>query len=118
MIATYLHVATPCTLQIPLLKYITDANISATSFMHDYTPSQARMSGDGWCAQSTCTVGSQRQYLQIDFDAEVVVEAISIERARYFHYVTEYYVEYGSNESQVHRAISKDSNTHVSLCCY
>ena len=88
--------------------------------MYDYTPSKARMSGDGWCAENMCTVGSERQYLQINFDVEVVVEAISIERvdSRRYNYVKEYYVEYGSNESQVHRAISKDSNTRVSSCTY
>ena len=116
----YLCVATPCSLRIPLLKYITDANISATSsiFMYSYTPSEARMSGDGWCADSICIVGSERQHLQINFDAEVVVEAISIEHGvnKHFHYVKKYYIEYGSNESQVHRAISEDSNTDVSIC--
>ena len=77
-------------------------------------PSDARY---GWCADSMCTVRSQEQYLQINFGAEVVVEAISIERIDYrsFHYVKKYYVEYESNERQVHRAISKDSNTSVSL---
>ena len=110
----YLFVATPCNLRIPMLKYITDANISATSHIYDYTPSEARMSGNGWCAESMCTVGSERQYLQVDFGVEVVVEAISIERARYYQYIKKYCVEYGSNESQVHRAISKDSNTTVS----
>ena len=74
------------------------------------------MSGYGWCADSICTVGSVRQHLQIDFGAEVVVEAIAIERARYHHYVKEYYVEYGSNESQGYHVISKDSNTTVSFC--
>ena len=85
--------------------------------MPNYAPSQAKMSRTGWCADSICTTGSQRQYLQVDFGAEVVVEAISIEHAadRYYHYVTEYYVEYGSNESQLHHAVSKDSNTTVSL---
>ena len=111
----YLYVATPCNLRIPLLN---DANISATSFLQPYNaPPQATMSGNGWCAQNMCTVGSERQYLQVDFDAEVVVEAISMERGYYYsNYVTEYYVEYGSNDSQVDRAISKDSNTNVSLC--
>ena len=111
----------PCILQIPLLEFITDANISATSFMQYYGPSEARMSGDGWCADgnSTCTVGSGRQYLQVDFGVEVVVEAISIRHANYYYnYVKEYYVEYGSNASQLHCVISKDSNTVVSLCSY
>ena len=113
-----LYVATPCNIRIPLLNYNYDANISATSFMphyHNFTSSQARMSGDGWCARSMCIGGSDRQYLQVDFGVEVVVEAISIRRARYYHhFVTEYYVEYGSNESQLHCVISKDSNTSVS----
>ena len=113
-----IYIATPCTSQIPLLKYITDASISASSSMEGYTPTEARMSGYGWCADSICSVGSKRQSLQINFDAEVVVEAISIERNKYFHYVKKYYVEYGSNERQIHRAISKDSNTTVSLCSY
>ena len=123
----HLYAATPCNVRIPLLNYNNDTKIFATSFLeyydddddyYNYGPSQARMSGDGWCAESMCTVGSQRQYLQVDFGIEVVVEAISIERPNYpnhFHYVTEYYVEYGSNESQLHRVISKDSNTTVSL---
>ena len=106
-----------------MLNYNNDAKISATSFMehddHNFTPSQARMSGDGWCADgnSTCIVESERQYLQVDFGAEVVVEAISIRHAKYcYNYVREYYVEYGSNESQLHCVISKDSNTSVSCC--
>ena len=122
MVYIYLYAATPCNILIPLLNYNYDANISAASFMpHDYynfTPSQARMSGDGWCAQSMCRGGSDRQYLQVDFGAEVVVEAISIRHvdSRSYHYITEYYVEYGSNDSQFHCVISKDSNTSVSLC--
>ena len=90
-------------------------------YYYNFTPSEARMSGYGWCADSnsTCTVVSERQYLQVDFGAEVVVEAISIRHASFYHhYVTEYYVEYGSNKSQFHHVISKDSNTHVSLCSY
>ena len=116
-----LYVATPCNLRIPLLNYnYTNANINATSSMDDYTPSKARISDIGWCAESMCTVGSERQYLQVDFGAEVVVEAIAIKRATYnlkhHHYVREYYVEYGSNESQSYLVISEDSNTTVSFC--
>ena len=85
-------------------------------YYSNYVPSEAKLSGNGWCAQSMCTVESEGQYLQIDFSAEVVVEAISMERAKYFHYVKKYYVEYGSNESEVYHAISKDSNTTVSYC--
>ena len=81
-----------------------------------YPPSEARMSGGGWCADSICTVGSERQYLQVDFGAEVVVEAVAIDNIiNDSLYVTEYYVEYGSNASQFDRVISKDSNKNVSF---
>ena len=116
-----LYVATPCNLRIPLLNYdYTIANINATSSMDDYTPSKARITDNGWCAQSMCTVGLARQYLQVNFRAEVVVEAIAIKRAtgnlKHHHYVREYHVEYGSNESQSYHVISEDSNTAVSFC--
>ena len=102
-----------------MLNYnYTNANINATSFTNNYTPSKARIQDDGWCAESMCTVGSERQYLQVNFGAEVVVEAISIGIVdrRYYHYVRQYHVEYGSNESQSYHVISEDSNTTVSFC--
>ena len=73
------------------------------------------MSGNGWCAHSTCTVGSQSHYLQVDFGAEVVVEAISIDSVDESFYVTKYYVEYGLDESQLHCVTSKESNETVSF---
>ena len=104
-----------------MLNYnYTNANINATSFTGDYTPSKARMPDDGWCAESMCTVGSERQYLQVNFGTEVVVEAIVIKTPTdypiRYHYVREYHVEYGSNESQSYLVISEDSNTTVSFC--
>ena len=69
------------------------------------------MSGDGWCAESMCAVGSERQYLQVDFGAEVVVEAISIGSVNNdSSHVTEYYVEYGSDVHQLHCVTSEESN--------
>ena len=114
-----LYVGTPCNLRIPLLNYnYTNANINATSSMDYYTPSEARITDNGWCAESMCRVKSERQYLQVDFGAEVVVEAIAIGivDSRRHHYVREYHVEYGSNESQSYHVISEDSNTTVSFC--
>ena len=67
-------VATQCNLQIPLLDYdddepyydiVSDERISASSHLPHHPPSEARMSGDRWCAESMCTVGSERQYLAI-----------------------------------------------------
>ena len=73
------------------------------------------MSGNGWCArpQSTCTVGneSESHYLQVDFGAEVVLEAISIGSVNNGSLrVTEYYVEYGSNVHQLHCVTSEGPN--------
>lgn len=103
------YIATPCGLRIPLLNY--------TSRMESSQLFQARMSGDGWCGGDMCTVGSKRQYLQADFGAEVVIEAIAIDNAgdRYNNYVTRYNVEYGSDTSQFHYAISKESNGNVRI---
>ena len=74
------------------------------------------MSGDGWCAQSMCTVGSERQYLQIDFGAEVVVEAIAIENVynSSYHVTKHYVVEYGSDLNELYFVISEESNGTVS----
>ena len=83
-----------------------------------YPPSEARMSGDGWCAQSMCTVESESQYLQVDFGAEVIVEAIAIGHVNK-HYVTKYYVEYGSDLSQLQcvapAEVSENSRENVSF---
>ena len=102
---------------MPLLKYVTDASITATlSKYSSQLPSEARMSGGGWCADSTCPVGSESHYLQVDFGTEVVVEAIAIgsDYTVYQNYVTKYYVEYGSDENQGQYAIPEDSNGIVS----
>ena len=77
------------------------------------------MSRNGWCAQpqNTCPVGteSESHYLQVDFGAEVVLEAISIGSVNNGSLrVTEYYVEYGSDVNQLNCVISKESNETVS----
>ena len=122
-ILSILHVVTPCESRIPLLNYdygnphlnsVSYGQISATS--DNYSPSHATMSGDGWCGdnQDVCTVmDSPSQYLQVNFGAEMVVEAVAIAK-RYYHYVTKYYVKYGSNTSHFYYAISDDSSKNVS----
>ena len=55
--------------------------------------------------------GSENQYLQVDFGAEVVVEAIEIARVYDgIAHVTKYQVEYGSNLNQLYCVNSKESN--------
>ena len=91
--------------------YLPDHRITSSSSSPYHPPSEVRMSGDGWCAQSMCTVQSESHYLQVDFGAEVVVEAIEI--ANVYDgivHVTKYQVEYGSNLNQLYCVNSKESN--------
>ena len=114
-------VATPCHSQIPLLELplldgsgddtyydlVTDARISASSYLPPHRPHEARMSGNGWCANTVdmCAAESENQYLQVDFGAEVIVGAISIGSVSAGTlYVTRYFVEYGSNMNEFHHA--------------
>ena len=96
------------------LQLVTDNRITSSSSIGYYTPSEARMSGDGWCAESICEIGSDNHYLQIDFGAEVVVEAIAIDSVANF-YVTEYYVQYGLDVNELYCMISEESNGSVSI---
>ena len=119
--------ATPCSHRQPLLDndiidlevpfYLHDNQITSSSSAPSHSPSEVTMSGNGWCAQpqSTCTVESESHYLQVDFGAEIVVEAISIGSVNNDSlHVTEYYVEYGSDVNQLHCVTSEDSNGIVS----
>ena len=117
------YIATPCNDRRPLLDdeavdfempFHLRGQITSSSSYPNYPPSEARMSGDGWCADSICSTGSEGHYLQVDFGAEVVVEAISIENANQGYYVTKYYVVYGLDVNQLHCVISEESNGTVS----
>ena len=117
----------PCQSQIQLLDYdgdepysdlVSDDRITGTSSILSHPPIEARMSGDGWCASSMCGMQSPNHYLQIDFGAEVVVEAIAIDGIDYYgnsFYITEYYVEYGSDGNQFYCAVSEESIGNVSF---
>ena len=101
-------------LEAPFFLLFNGNRITSSSSIPNHSPSEARMSRNGWCAHSICTVGSNEHFLQIDFGAEVVVEAISIDSVDESFYVTEYYVEYGSDVHQLHCVISEESNGTVS----
>ena len=97
------------------IAFVDDDRITSSSFIEDYSPSEARMSGDGWCAESVCEVESDYQYIQVDFGAEIVVEAIAIDSTSVANvYVTEYYVEYGLDVNELYCVISEESNESVS----
>ena len=81
----------------------------ATSHLPLYPPHEARMLGKGWCADTVDmgAVESANQYLQVDFGAELIVEAISIGSVNGSFYVTRHYVEYASNTEEFHRVGAK-----------
>ena len=98
----------------PLQSLFNSDRITSSSFVPNYPPSEVRMSGNGWCAWSMCTAGLESQYLQVDFGAAVVIEAIAIASVDDSLYVTKYYVEYGLDIDHLYCAISKESNETVS----
>ena len=124
-----IHTATHCNNRHPLLdgelfgsevlvdQLVRDARIMSSSYMEHHTPSDARMSGNGWCAESICEVESDDHdhYIQVDFGAELVVEAIAIDDVEDNSYVTEYYVEYGIDANELYCVISEESNGSVSI---
>ena len=120
----YVRTATPCNDRRPLLNgEIVDLKVPfrlrdnrITSSPSIYPLPEEMMSGDGWCAQSMCTIESESHYLQVDFGAEVVVEAISVTSIYddTFYQVTEYQVEYGSDLNHLYCVASEESNNNVS----
>ena len=71
--------------------------VTSTSANEQYKPVKAIKSDIGWCSDySQCSI-TQDEYIEIDFGAEVVVEAISILQAA-GGYVTQYFVEYARSD--------------------
>ena len=88
----------------PYYDLVSDGRIFATSYLPLHPPREARMMGKGWCADRVDmgAVESANQYLQVDFGAELIVEAISIGNVNGSFHVTRYYVEYASNTKELH----------------
>ena len=70
--------------------------INATSFIPPHLPSEATTSGIGWCSDDLACSSEERQVIEIDFGAEVTLEAVAILRAG-GSYVTHYSVEYAKS---------------------
>ena len=101
-----------------MFVFVPDNRITSSSYMEHHTPSDARMSGNGWCAESICEVEHSDyhdHYIQVDFGAEVIVEAIAIDGVEGNYNVTEYYVEYGLDVDELYCIISQESNEAVSI---
>ena len=94
---------------------VTDERITASSFDPYYPPHEARLSGLGWCAESVCTAAPGRQYLQIDYGSEVVLEAIAIDTNDEGFYVNEYMIEYAGSDGVINCMVDPVTNSTVSI---
>jgi len=120
-------VATPCNdrrplldgevvdLEVPFHLLFGNDRITSSSHTQGHSPSEARMSRNGWCAEMVCPMETQDHYLQVDFGAEVVVGAIAIGSVDNNLYVTRFYVEYGLDENQLYCVTSEAFNETVSV---
>ena len=93
---------------------VTDERITASSFDPLHPPSQARLSGTGWCSENTCNSQMIDEYLEINFGAELVVEAIIMASNTEGFYITEYTMEYAGTDGMYEYVISEASNNTVS----
>lgn len=100
-----------------LISSALDRYINATSFISPYLPSEARVSGIGWCSDDvTCNINEERQFIEIDFGAEVMIEGVTILKAG-GGYVTHYHVEYARSDKTYHCISDRSSSETVSQHC-
>jgi len=118
----FISLATPCRMPINILDYdlshdvlVTDDRITATSFDTSHPPSQARLSGSGWCSANACNSQPGDVYLQIDFGAELVVEAVAVASNSEGLYVTQYMLEYAGADGMYEYIKDEASNSTVSI---
>ena len=95
-----------------------DQYISSTAspISTTYSPTQVVISGNGWCSDGmTCnSTKDHDQYIEVDFNSEVVVEAILVlgtEKSLATHYS----VKYAGSDREYHRIRERTSNDTV---CY
>ena len=103
--SSFLTTVTKCVNRIGLLDeaflinplFGTRANATSSSSPH--VPTEVSPSGFGWCSDFTTCASASDEYIEIDFAAEVVVEAISIFGAA-GGYVIQYNVEYARSSGE------------------
>ncbi|XP_065898710.1 uncharacterized protein [Dysidea avara] len=108
---------TPCRMPTSALDHdmfhdtlVTDEQITASSFDQLHPPPQARLSGTGWCSANTCNTQQIDEYLQINFGAELVVEAIAVTSNSEGFYVTQYMLEYAGSDGMYEYVIAEASS--------
>ena len=115
---------TSCTNQVGLtnrllLRTELPRHINATSFTPPYYPYEARIHRIGWCSEDIVMCNSEEtQFIEVDFGAEVIVEAIAILRVG-GSCVKKYYVQYAGSDGEFYCATEKLSNSTVrTYVCY
>ena len=102
---THFPVVSPCINRIELLENLLiqglERYINASSFILPHAPSEVSTSGIGWCSDDLTCDNGESQFIEVDFGAEVIVEAIGILRAG-GGYVTHYSVEYAPSHGDYH----------------
>ena len=102
-----MYIVTPCINRLELLERLLlpseNRYITATSFIPPYSPSEARTSGIGWCSNDLIcnSNNTERQFIEVDFGAEVIIEAVAILTVG-GSYVTHYSVEYAGSDRVYH----------------
>ncbi|XP_065900341.1 uncharacterized protein [Dysidea avara] len=92
-----------------LIHPIFGTRASATSSSSPHVPTEVSPSGFGWCSDFTTCASAGDEYIEIDFAAEIVVEAISIFGAA-GGYVTQYNVEYARSSGEFNCVTEQESN--------
>ena len=117
--SSFLTTVTQCVNRIGLLDEaslihpIFGTLASATSSSSPHVPTEVSPSGFGWCSDFTTCASAGDEYIEIDFAAEIVVEAISIFGAA-GGYVTQYNVEYARSSGEFNCVTEQESNQTVS----
>ena len=86
--------------------------ITSSSYIPPYLPNETRISGIGWCSADLTCNNAKRQFIEVDFGAEVIVEAVAILRVG-GSYITHYSVEYAGSDRIYHCIRERISNESV-----
>ena len=106
LISLYIAIVSPCINRKELLERLVipsglDEYINASSFIPPHEPDEVSTSRIGWCSDDPACDNGESQFIEVDFGAEVLIEAIAILRAG-GGYVTHYSVEYAGSDEEYH----------------
>jgi len=87
-------------------------HINASSFVQPYFPFEARIPRIGWCSRDVACNNTESHFIEVDFGAEVIVEAVAVLRVG-GSCVKQYYVQYAGSDRVYYCASEKPSNSTV-----